>query len=366
LEIWIPYGDVESLVTLQAENLGELIDPAPEGHIDELAQLLVEKMKGYQKLVICDFKPATLKLLKALSPLVPQDGTMAIVSAFTRELESRVPELRGRVTKLSAPSVSLSREGEEEVKVAPELVDGTKFVLSTGEPDPLYGYLDARVALSISAMDGARKAAYLHREVDEPMSLEETKAYATTIALVEGVREATYATVITRGGEPYAIIDGGAKDARTHFPQQQVNPAKGIVVGAGGHGYDDTFSHTVRQAVGALKALRKGGEMLVVGECREGIGSDALQMQAIGRISESAARKGMYVDGMEEIGYLSRLKENYSITLLSSLPDLYAGNRFRFKTARSSADALQKVFHGTGRGAKLHVITRAPETSLAA
>ena len=181
---------------------------------------------------------------------------------------------------------------------------------------------------------------------------------------IEVLSGAAFGTVVARGGEPFSLIEGGASEARAHFTMQQVNPAKGIVIGAGGRGYDDTFSQMLRLSLGAVKAVRKSGDILLVGECREGLGSDALQMQATGRVSDSALRKGFYADGMEEIAYLGLLKENYSVTFLSSLPELYAGGSFRFRTAKNSGAALQKVFNSTGRGAKLHVFTRAPETYL--
>ena len=52
------------------------------------------------------------------------------------------------------------------------------------------------------------------------------------------------------------------------------------------------------------------------------------------------------------------------MTLLSTLPELFAAGRFRFKTARNAAQALEKVYSAAGRGAKLHIFTRGPETLL--
>jgi hypothetical protein len=363
LEIWVPYGDVESLLTLQAENLGELIDPVGESHAEELAQILKERAKGFERLLICDSKPATLKLLKALAPHIPQDGAIKLNAPSPKSVEEGVPEIKGRVTKLSPPSVSVTF-GEAEIKLPPELAQGKNLVLATGYPDPLFGYSDARVATALSYLTGARKIAYEAREGDAPAFLQETKAYATLVSLLDSTRESSFVTIVTRGGQPYSIIDGGAKDARGHFFPPQLTPAKGIALGAGGRGYDDTFSGALRLAMGALGAVRKGGDILLIGECREGIGSEALQMQAQGRIGQTNLRKGFYADGMEEIDYLSKLKEDYSVTLLSSLPDLYASGRFKFRAVKSAGEALQKVFSSAGRGAKLHVFTRAPETLL--
>lgn len=102
--------------------------------------------------------------------------------------------------------------------------------------------------------------------------------------------------------------------------------------------------------------------MVIVAECRDGIGSEALQMYAMGRITEAMLRKGFYADGMEEISYIEKLREQYSVTLISSLPELYASGRFRFRGTRSAAEAMTKVFNSAGRNAKLHVMTRAPES----
>jgi len=371
LEIWVPYGDVESLLTVQAENLGELVDPAPEGHVDELAPIVEERMKGHDALIVCDYKPATAKLLRVLAAKIPQDGAVKVLSPFPKRLEDAVPELKGRVLKTSAHTVAISIEGAGEeliVKAAPEVTEAgsRKLVISTGEPDPLFGYIDSRAALCTSCMTGAWRRAYAGRDGDDPAFFVETKAYASILEVAEKVQGATFATIVTRGGEPYSLIEGGARDARAAYTEQQPSPAKGIVVGAGGRGYDETFSHTLRLAMGALRAVRKGGEVVIIGECRDGIGSKAMQMQSMGRISDSMLRKGFYADGMEEIGYLTRLRDHYSVTLLSSLPDLYAAGRFRFRTARNSAQAFERVFAAAGRGAKLHVFTRAPETVLAA
>jgi hypothetical protein len=280
-----------------------------------------------------------------------------------------VPELKGRVLRMSPHSSVISSEGAGEgqkVTAAPEVAEAgqRKFVISTGEPDPLFGYIDARAALCLNCMTGAWRLAYSGRDGDEPAFFGETKAYEVVRQVADSLQGATFATVVARGGEPYSLIEGGARDARGAYAEQQPAPAKGIVVGAGGRGYDETFSHTLRMAMGALKAVRKGGEVVIIGECRDGIGSKAMQMQSMGRISDGMLRKGFYADGMEELEYLARLRDRYSVTLLSSLPELYTAGRFRFKTARNSAQAFEKVFAAAGRAAKLHVFTRAPETLL--
>ena len=73
--------------------------------------MLKERVKGFERLVVCDGKPATLKLLRALAPHLPQDGTVKLNAPSPKSVEEGVPAIKGRVTKLSPPSVVVRVEG---------------------------------------------------------------------------------------------------------------------------------------------------------------------------------------------------------------------------------------------------------------
>ncbi len=366
MEIWVPYGDVESLVTLMQENLGETIDPKPESHLEEVAVPLAERARGAERVLVCDSKPATLKVVKALVSKLPPEGRR-FVSPSPKRLEAAVPELKDSVERLRPPGEPAAEGEAPGGRLSQELSSpGRRLAVSTGEPDPLFGFLDAPIALGLAGVSGTRRHAYRKRDGDEPQPLREgSPSYAAAREGVDSVQGLEYATIITRGGEPYSLVEGDSvKQARAHYLVAEVPPAKGVVVGPGGRGYDDTLSHALRLVLGALKGVRKGGEVVLVAECREGVGSEALQMFLTGRMTESFLKRGAYVDGLEEISYVTELKDKYSVTLLSSLPELYAGGKLRFRTARGSGEALDKVFSSVGRGAKLNVVTRACETVL--
>ncbi len=168
MEIWVPYGDVESLVTLMQENLGETIDPKPESHVDEIVIPLAERMKGAGQVFICDHKPATLKVVKALLAKVPREG-VKFISSSPRKVEAAVPDLKEAVDKLRPPGESEPSSGAQGGKVSQDIAGpGRKFAISTGEPDPLFGFIDAPIALALGCIAGARRLAYKKRDGDSP------------------------------------------------------------------------------------------------------------------------------------------------------------------------------------------------------
>jgi len=98
-----------------------------------------------------------------------------------------------------------------------------------------------------------------------------------------------------------------------------------------------------------------------------------LEMLVEGRISEEAARRAAvagggrerYVDGIEELAYLDRLKANYDVLLLSGLPEVYSRSKLGLGSARGSAEALGKLLNKLGRSTKVNVVTRASEVRVA-
>ncbi len=366
-EIWIPYGDTETLVTLGAENLGELIEPTQ----DTLAEEEIERLKGtmaeFSDLVICDCKPSTLEVAKRLLGERAVTGGKRIIAADPRRVESRLPELRGQV-RGAGEKVILSNEKGIDLKVPTQLEEDTsRLVLSTGEPDPLLGLLDSKVALTLAFVTNSRRLAYESRTSDEPAPFSRTSSAAAMKEVAERFRNSSFVTVIPRGGRPHRLLrDATFDEVKNNFVTLSAPRARAAVIGIGGEGYDDTFSDALRLVWSCIGFVKEEGEVLLVCECGEGLGSDALEMLITGRMSEQGTtkKKEVYVEGLEELRYLKKLKGSYSVILMSALPELYARTKLGFATARGSAEAVGKLLGKLGRTAKVNVVTRACECSL--
>ncbi|HUH82554.1 MAG TPA: hypothetical protein VLX33_01595 [Nitrososphaerales archaeon] len=357
-ELWIPYGNVETLVTLQAENLGVVAEGAPEGGSTDLPRAS-ELVKGATQLFICDSAPPTLELLKGIAQALGESPGLRVHSPAPKRVENAVPELKGRVTTLPPP---LPTDETGEPAYALQLLEtGTKLFIGSARPDPLFGITDAKVQACLDWVARSQSAAAKAIKGMEPQPFQKTEAYEKIEELAARMKDAKFLTAIPRGGRLWTAMEDAPFDAiRNGFTRTQMPQARGMVIGAGGRGYDDTLSSALRGIWGVIGGVRKTGSVLLVAECSEGVGSTALEMLVTDRM-EGERRRERYVDGLEEVFYLNKLKDEYDVLLLSGLPETYARSKLGLTTARGSAEAVGRVLNKVGRSGKMNVVPRAPE-----
>jgi nickel-dependent lactate racemase len=197
----------------------------------------------------------------------------------------------------------------------------------------------------------------------EPEPFQKTEAYSEIEHIAKGISDAHFLTAVPRGGKLRAVLEDAPFDAiKNSFVKTPVQQTRGMIVGAGGRGFDDTLSAAIRGIWNVLPGLRRTGSVLLIAECSEGFGSTALEMLVTGRLSGEGERKReKYVEGLEEVFYLSKLKEEYDVMLLSGMPETYAGSKLGLTTARGSGEAVGRMLNKVGRSGKLNVVPRAPE-----
>ncbi|HZW85458.1 MAG TPA: hypothetical protein VFE91_06115, partial [Nitrososphaerales archaeon] len=318
-EIWIPFGGVETLVTLQAENLGSVESPDAE-RISVDTERISSKVKDAARLFICDSAPATFELIKELLPTM-QASNLKVFSAAPRKVETAVTDLRGKVITLPPPVAGADSPG---FIFAPDLKEpGGKVFVGTAHPDPLFGVVDSKVQACLNWVAGSRAVAAKERSGMEPSPFAKTEAYDSMESAAGEISEASFLSLLQRGGRLRTVMEDAPFDAlKNGFHEAPMSPSKGLIVGSGGAAYDDTFSSALRGIWGALPAVRRSGSILMVSECTEGLGSPALELLATGRLTgEGGKRREKYVEGIEEVFYLSKLKDEYEVLLLSGLPE---------------------------------------------
>jgi hypothetical protein len=283
-----------------------------------------------------------------------------ILASDVRRVEGLVPALKGRVASVSGASDL----GENEPAYPPELREpGSKVFIATAHPDPLFGLVDATVSASLNWVRNSKRLAALKAGSFTPKPFEETEAYDEAKGLVADIREASFVTAVPRAGKVRSVlVDAPFEAIRSGFFTTSLPQARALVVGVGGAGYDDSLSVALRGVWGVLNCVRKSGEILLIAECAEGLGSRALEMLVADRLGGDASRrKEKYIDGLEEVTYLNLLKTDYDVLLLSGLPELYARSKLGLSSARGAGEALGRLLNKLGRTTKVNVVTRASD-----
>jgi len=358
-ELWIPFGAVENLVTLQAENLGVVAEPPSEqGSVD--IERMLELAKGASQIFVCDSAPPTFEFLRGLLPVIGESQGVKLVAPAPKRVEAGVPELKGRVNTLPPP---VSTTENLAAVYAPQLIErGEKIMVGSARPDPLYGVVDARVQACLNWVAHSNAIAAGTREGMEPQPFQKTRAFDAMEGIASKVPESRFLSLIPRGGKLWTVMEDAPFDAiKNGFPKVQMPQTRGLVVGAGGRGYDDTFSEALRGVWSAMDGVKRTGSVLLMAECSGGIGSTALEMLVTGQMSDGEKRREKYVDGLEEVFYLNKLKEEYDVLLLSGLPETYARSKLGLTTAKGSAEAVGRMLNKVGRTGKMNVVPRAPE-----
>ncbi|MEM1589046.1 MAG: nickel-dependent lactate racemase [Candidatus Bathyarchaeia archaeon] len=132
-----------------------------------------------------------------------------------------------------------------------------------------------------------------------------------------------------------------------------------VVISAGGHPEDATLFQACESIDNVLDVVKRGGVIILIAECLEGYGNPAFHDWMIKfRDLKSIEReiKRNFVWGGHKAYCLIKALQKAQIILVSVMPDYYAVNVFRLKTARTVNEALNQAFKIAGENAKVWAV----------
>lgn len=132
-----------------------------------------------------------------------------------------------------------------------------------------------------------------------------------------------------------------------------------VVVSPGGHPMDIDLYQAYKGVDSALEAVKRGGIIVWIAECPEGHGNEVfydwmVKFKEIKDMEKEIKRN--FVMGGHKSYYLLKALQKVKIILVSTMPDYYAVNVFKLKTARAVNDAVQEAFGIGGSDAKVWVM----------
>jgi lactate racemase len=409
VDVWLPYGKTEVCVRVPARNLIGSIEPKELPACSE-AKAEVER-------ALREPTPVGTRRLSEIA--LPESKVAIVVDDATRKAPSDImllPVLKElnlagvrdenitvifgcgthRPVKPEEAKTLLGEEGYKRVKTvshdckAQDLVQigttrhGNKVLIN-----PVFAEANVRVLLGdvgfhyYAGYGGGRKsvlpaiageetikfnhALMLHADartgVLEGNPVHEDMIEAASLAkvdfLVNVVTNSKCEVVRAFAGELDPAFNEGVKLVDEMFRVTVERRADIVVVSCGGSPSDINLFQAYKAVDGALEVVKRGGVIILVAECPEGHGSQVfydwmVKFQDLKAVEREIKRN--FVLGGHKAYYLLRALQNHQIILVSSLPDFYATNIFKLKTARAVNDALNEAFNVAGKAARVWTI----------
>ncbi|MGB9960431.1 MAG: nickel-dependent lactate racemase [Candidatus Bathyarchaeales archaeon] len=129
-----------------------------------------------------------------------------------------------------------------------------------------------------------------------------------------------------------------------------------VAVSPGGHPADVNLFQAYKGVDSALEVVKRGGVIILVAECPEGHGNQVfydwmVKYKDLKTVEREIKRN--FILGGHKAYYLLKALQKVQIILVSAMPDYYAVNIFKLKTARTVNEALNEAFKTVGENAKV-------------
>jgi len=380
MEIWLPYGQVEVAVDIRAENLADVLEPSSQKLDDESLHERLNSIEIKEKsmMILSDLTMATLKVLKSFIDLQIEKGrskdvVIAVRKNHLRAVKKTLEEKFANVIAIGEPLVTAGIADGFQVRVPRAFSEHKRMIISEVSFDPLFGFSGGPVSL-IKAIDLKFVEEAFKRRLDEnPKPGSDTNAAWFASRVAEEIGEFSSIEVLNTKGEVSDIFIGDMIDAHSKASKKLYEsakkvlhqPARAIFMSLSDPSKSLTLSSSLKSLWNVMGGLGGKGMAVLLAECSEGLGSEALRLYVANRLNlDEFIKHGKYVEGLEDLLYLKNALQSHNIILISTLPNYYSETKLGLRTFKKASDALDYVINSLGARVKLHVIIDASNTLL--
>lgn len=352
-EIWLSYGPTEVVVDIKAENLERQISSEGKNLSDsEIAGRL-----------------ESLDLAKP-TEIVILETTKAVQAIISRILETcnqkSIPKPKILVDKtnlhltknmFSDPTVSISEFESSQL--------GSANLMFVGEMefDGLFGFNTVSTKLlrrfgkdqMLEAYE--KKSGSLPHPGEEVPPMEVAKKFTDgfEITAIEVVANST-GIVDLSAGHPSSTL--GLSRSMSSMAVGDVGRHRVLFISTGKEASNETLNRSLPSLWNCAGAVKEEGLAILLAECKNGLGSEALLQYAEGRMSLDRLKSpSKYVDGMENLLFLTEVQKQFKIGLVSILPQYYTKDKLGFLSFGGAKESMEYVLKTYGERQKAVIVS---------
>ena len=318
-EIWLSYGPTDIVLDIRAENLDKKIEPGGTNLTDlEISSKLEQiDLTKPTELVILEYSKSIQKII---SILLEKCNQKSIPKPKILVDKSNFHMLKNI---FSDPTLTIS---EFEMS---QLSNSNLIFISETEFDGLFGFNTISTKLVKRFGKDHMLAAYEKRKGNLPAPGEDLQTFTVAqkftdtfdISAIEIVANSLGVVDLSVG---HPSTTSSISKSLFSIASNEVGKHRAMIISTGKESSGQTFGRSLSSLWNCYEAIKEEGLAILLAECRNGIGSEAIQQYIEGRMSlDRLKNPAKYVDGMEDLLFLTEIRTKFQIGIVSILPEFY-------------------------------------------
>lgn len=352
-EIWLNYGPTEVVLDIRAENLDKKIDSKGTVLTDSEIRSKLEQidLSKPTELVILDHSKTVQKVISLLFDICNQK------SIPKPRLLVDKPSMHMIKSIFTDPSLTITEFNDA------QLSNSNLIFVGEMEFDGLFGFNTVSTKLIRRFGKEHMLAAYEKRKGNLPAPGEELANFAIAqkftdafeISAIEIVGNSTGVVNLATG---HPSSTSSISNSFVPIAINEVGKHRTMIISPGKESGSETLGRSLASLWNCSDAIKEEGLAILLAECGRGIGSEAIQQYMEGRMNlDRLKNPAKYVDGMEDLLFLTETAKKFQIGIVSILPEFYTKEKLGMIAFSGIKDAMDYILKTQGIRQKVAVVS---------
>jgi hypothetical protein len=338
-EIWLNYGATNVVLDIRAENLDQQLD-SKGNFLNDLE--IGEKLDGLDiskpiELVVLNNSNSVKRTIKAIFEKFEQKSVQKPRILTDKKMVNLIKEYLP--------------EGSSVAEFSDEISNSSLVFVGEMEFDGLFGFETIATRLIKKFGKESMLSAYEKRKENLPVPGQETE----NIKIAQNFADGFEITAIEIAANSKGIVDLSVGHPTSTMSisksllasaENTVEKHRTLMISTGKDTSNDTLGRSLTTLWNCNKAIKDNGLGILLAECTNGIGSEAIQQYLEGRMSlERLKKPAKYVNGMEDLLFLTEIQKRFQVGMVSILPEFYLKklNIISFAGIKRAMDHILKI-----------------------
>lgn len=352
-EIWLSYGPTDVVLDVRAENLERQIVSGGSNltDLEIVSKLESLDMSRPTELVMMEYSKDIHRIISVILELCTKRSLQRPNILVDRTNLNLVKNV------FSDPTISISEFD------ASKISNSNLVFVGEMEFDGLFGYNTISTKLLRRFGKERMLEAYEKRDGNLPRPGQELKTMDVAKQFSDGFEISAIEIVSNQQGIVDIATGHPSSTLSIHkslssIAINEIGKHRVVIISTGKETSNETLSRSLSSMWNCSGAVKEEGLAILLAECKSGLGAEAITQYVEGRMSLDRLRNpAKYVDGMEDLLFLTEVKKQFGIGIVSVLPQHYTKDKLEmvpFNGAKQAMDYILKVY---GERQKIAIIS---------